>query len=537
MNSMHRLSKIMIASILTVVAISILCYVLPLVHVYEHVEYFHGINVRIAYFKLLIPKEPVFEIRYFNLSNPLPVTVSVYIIEPPFTIRELGFYHGRGVVKLDYDKLVQVYRKWIAYLREKGVDPSAVEIGLILLANAHTRNGIYHIFRIVPIKPIRLLKGYSITIEIREDLRKRKPLVTREEIEKIIEKLRSKYVAANRTLLRASLSHASLDEFPPTLEQGCICDWYSGCTCWYWKPYKIYYISKKPIGIPIIMVHVSELSQNSLEIVTPRIIFYSEEETSDYVAFGTSFAINTESGISYEMPGFSIVLGVPDGYESWIWLNYYEDFRNGLNFTGDALIGFGFKGYVAFAEYREYICEYPSPETPWAPTYCYWGDKWANATIAAPEMRNNSLVGWYMIDDNPYDGQGYLERIWNIVNRLWEYNYKYYGYRKSMLSIASLDVVKQIKTEPLFSASIPVLAILAAAGYDVPLIAAFAPIMSISVGKTYEKTTVSICMVDIYACPSCYVYAWYLYSPTYIKYKGEYYRIGSMYVDVWTAKW
>jgi len=387
----------------------------------------------------------------------------------------------------------------------------------------------------VPIEPTKLIEGYSITIEIREDLRKRKPLVTREEIEKIIEKLRSKYVAANRTLLRASLSHASLDEFSPTFEQGCICDWYGGCTCWYWKPYKIYYISEKPVGIPIIMVYVSESIPGLLKIVTPRVFFYSEEETSDYVAFGASFAISTRTGISYEIPGFSVVLKVPSGHKNWTWLYYYRPFYSGVDFVGDALIGFGFLGYVAFAEYREYICEYPSPEVPWAPTYCYWGDKWANATVAVPEIeKNNKLVEWYMVDDNPGDGQGYLEKIWEIVSRLWEHSY--YGYRKAALSITSLDIVHQIETKPLFSASIPVLAILAALGYDVPLAAAFVPIVAISVGKTYEKTTVSICMVDVYACPSCYVYAWYLYSPTYIKYKGEYYRIGSMYVTAWATK-
>ena len=194
----------------------------------------------------------------------------------------------------------------------------------------------------MPIEPTKLIEGYSITIEIGEDLRKRKPLVTREEIEKIIEKLRSKYVAANKTLLRASLSHASPSEFPPTFEQGCICDWYGGCTCWYWKPYRIYYTSERPVGIPIIMVYVPAKSPDVLQNVKTEILLYSEEETKDYIAFGASFAITTSSGVSYEIPGFSWVLKVPKGEENWIWLYRYKEFDNGIHFRGAALISLPF---------------------------------------------------------------------------------------------------------------------------------------------------------------------------------------------------
>ncbi len=513
----HRWKRLAIASA-TAAIILLIIYTIYNLHSCASIVVDNPVdNVEVVYLKP--GNKQFFRIVVSPVNGSYPVAVSVYMWMPNGSIVSLGEYVSRsGVVGLKKDLVFNAYRSWAVYLREHSNNISYFKIGLILLVTVHTPRGVYTIIKSVPLNVYRIVvERTSVEIRIRPVLTKCELTLTSADVRTITIRVLKRLIA------RKYRTCAGSSEFPPgEIKEYCgsscapgtrACVYY----CFVWKLKKVY-ASLLNKGVPLVVAYVW-LDSNLVHDVLLREYFEAKESEGIYVSFGITAAVETSSGeISYEVPGFTVQLGG----ENKVWLDYKKRFWEGIDFTNDALLAIGFRGDMAFAEYKLYYC-YASI-TGWT---CLELDKEANMTLARPVIRNNVIEPWYGIDCNPYDGKGLIEKAFSYVQSMWEWSNTYD--EQGGLYIDVIEVKNELGTNPLFAASADVLALLVPElRYTLPL----AAIAGVTVGEHTESMQYMLLMCDIsLKSPNERVIANYFYSPVKFEYKDKRYYIGTLYID------
>ena len=475
------------------------------------VEYYHG---------LLQPQ--IFRIVIENVSGErYPTTISMYGWLPNGSIVELGKFFGKhGAMKIDVRRLVSYLKNWYRYLIAHGDNPAWIQPGIIILGVVHTSQGVYAVIKSVPLSIVDVLRGMSVEIRVVKKMTRNNVLISMDEVRKDIQRLEDSIL---RSAKSGSASSRSLANWPPGEIWG---DCYCGkilCYCYIWKLDEVYAVAKgKRIPLVIAYLHgdLGEIrGYGSIDVVlSERFVTMEVFGVRIEVGFGITAAVKTSSGVSYEVPGFTLKLFA----ENHVWLDYYKTFRKGLDFDTDAILAVGVIGDLAFARYKLELCDD-------AMLHCEDKKIYANMTLAQPEIENNEMKPWSGVD-YPYDGVGDLEKVMHYVMNHWSYKLRV----GDDVRIDALEVKHEINTLPLFSLSMAVLPILMeSAPEKLPFVA----IMGISVGLTYEATILSYnyCHV-ILNDPNAYAIVEYFYSPVQFEYGGGKYYIGSLYVDAEIVK-
>ncbi len=478
-------------------------------------------NVIVRYYRSFLTS-PRFEIIIENVSGErYPTTIAMYGWLPNGSIVELGkFFSGHGIVKIDVCKVVSYLRTWYNYLVAHGDNPAWIQPGIIILGAVHAPQGVYAVIKSVPLSIVDVLRGMSVEIRVVKKMTRNNVLISMDEVRKDIQRLEDSIL---RSAKSGSASSRSLANWPPGEIWG---DCYCGkilCYCYIWKLDEVYAVAKgKRIPLVIAYLHgdLGEIrGYGSIDVVlSERFVTMEVFGVRIEVGFGITAAVKTSSGVSYEVPGFTLKLFA----ENHVWLDYYKTFRKGLDFDTDAILAVGVIGDLAFARYKLELCDD-------AMLHCEDKKIYANITLAQPEIENNEMIPWSGVD-YPYDGVGDLEKVVNYVMNHWKYKLRV----GDDVRIDALEVKHEINTLPLFSLSMAVLPILMeSASEKLPFVA----IMGISVGLTYEATILSYnyCHV-ILNDPNAYAIVEYFYSPVQFEYGGGKYYIGSLYVDAEIVK-
>ncbi|RLE62542.1 MAG: hypothetical protein DRJ47_10470, partial [Thermoprotei archaeon] len=434
-------------------------------------------------------------------------------------------------------KIVSFLKEWYRYLASHGNDPRLVKPGIIVLGAVHTAKGVYGVVKGIPLDMAKVLSGSSVEIRIIERLILNNILVPISKVRDPIELAKTKVKAGVSTEgiftenggADSGVVSFSSGWLPSEIEDYCgtICD-EGNCTyyCFVWKLEEVY-ASVHNQGMPLVVAYLHDDADGDyvkrVNNVLLREYFKAEESKSSKIAFGITTSIKTGSGmISYSIAGFTVELGG----ETHVWLDYYGKFFEGIDFDGDAILAIGMKGDFAFARYRLQYCTTAMSE--WR---CFDTDEEVNMTLARPVIENNSIVEWYEVDDNPFDGVGVAEKAFKYIRESWRWSSIHRDY--GGIYIDTFTVSNEIDTHSLFSVSMAVLPIILS---EVPEAYPFVVIVGTPVGLTEMKTAKMLVACDI-AVLSEYasnteVSAKYFYSPIQFEYKGSEYYVGILYIDV-----
>ncbi len=495
-------------------------------------------GVEVKYFSSLFTPQQ-FRIVVENISGQVyPTALSLYAWMPNGSIIELGKFLGKnGATDIKVTKVTSFLREWYRYLASHGNDPRLVKPGIIVLGAIHTPKGIYGVMKGIPLDMAKILRGLSVEIKIVEKLTPDNVLVPISKVEKHA-KLALAKAKANVSISMKSIFTNNEDSdtgvvllssaWPPDeIENYCGITSH-GVYCYIWKLDKVY-ASVLGEGAPLVVAYVYDVVSGDyvkrINDVLLREYFEAEESRDIYVAFGITASIKKGSGeISYSIPGFTVELGG----DNHVWLDYYERFFEGTDFSNRAILAIGMKGDFAFAKYKLQYC-YKGRESPtqWS---CIDTDEEANMTLARPVIENNEILPWSDVDTSPDDGTGVAEKALKYIKENWEWSVSHREY--GGIYIDAFTVSDEINTHPLFSTSMAILPIILS---EVPEAFPFAAIVSVTVGLTEKESTKMLVACDIsiqkeYAS-NTYVWANYFYSPTQFDYKGNKYYIGSLYID------
>jgi len=471
-------------------------------------------DVSVKYFRPFLGGQ-VFRVVVKNVSGDgYPTILSIYMWMPDGSIKELGIYGGRGVVDVDINKVLQVFSVWRNYLISKGNNPSLIRLGIIIMGSIHTPQGVYAVMKAVPIGISEILSGTSIEIDITEELTKKNPIITPEEIQKEL-----------NTFNKENQGGVNIASWPPSdIWEGCSC-WSRVCVCYVWRLQETYAVALNK-GAPLVSTYVFGYA-DKLRSVKLLEEFRTYSSAGITIGFTILAVIqNAYGGVSFSVPGFTIELG-GDGHT---WLDYQKYFIQGEDFTDDAILSIGMKGDFAFAKYELHkITCYLS--------YCYeepTGDV-ANMTLARPIIENNKIKEWYEVDDNPTDYNGVAESTFRVIRNYWKLSDEVYE-DIYWLTIKHTDIIQDTQTIPLFAASLSVLPWL----LSNPITAPIAFILGITVGLTSESSQYMSLEANIvlkYEYKGTYeIQARYFYTPVKFEYDYNKYYVGSLYIDAFITK-
>ncbi len=475
-------------------------------------------GVTVLYLPPMIKDVSVFKIVVENSSGArYPTVLSMYVWMPNGSLVEVGkFFDRYGEIVVASPRLAKAFEEWCTYLEKLGNDPDLIGIGIIVMATVHTQQGVYSIIRSVPIHVSKIaLEKRSVEIRIVEDLGTRKPLVSGDEL---------------RTLAKEILEHGYpmkrieiAEWLPKEIDVYCdeVCEDDCVYMCVFWDLEKVY-ASKQNTVAPIEIVYLHGESHKVSNVFLLE-MFRTSSSRGIQLSFSATAAIMHNAEVSYEIVGSVVVL---EGDNTWLYHDAY--LRNGAEFHDDAILAIGIRGDMALARYRLaycYIADY------WSEWVCGYLDSVANITLFRPVIVNNKMIPWTGVDNDPDVSDTDLDRIVELYQELWKPS-RLYERVDNHLTFEWISIVNDLRTKPMFSASIAVLPILLATE---PVSVVLAPTFGVAVGLTQLDPTLQEleAVVGIKAEYANAVFrARYFYSPSKLMFEGNEYYVGSMYLDV-----
>ncbi|MEM2302105.1 MAG: hypothetical protein QXR14_07830 [Sulfolobales archaeon] len=444
-------------------------------------------------------------------GRPLDTIYSIYAWMPDGSIVSLGVYGGIGVIKANYSYLKEFSKTWYSYIVSKKSDPSIVLPGLILMGAVHEKNGIYDSIRGAPINTKEVLGNKSIVIEIREDLRSKKPIIETNQ---------------SQSAQSASLGKVELQSsWPPSYITNC-----PRPTCYVWELEEVY-SSQLGVGTPIVATYIYGPYADKVNEVLLRAYYRS----SSYVYinfFATARVYKNYATIGYRIPAPILTL-VGDNE----WLNTYYYFFNGAHFTPPAIVGLGVKSDIASARYRLYdvVCDQYT-------CYEYRTDTTADMTLMRAVISDNKMIAVPMTDKDPNNGKT-LKDAFTHYRDYWSWSQPIYSQQGVLIDV--FKVQRDLFTTPTFVVSGAVLGIICGAlGGSVSLcgiISTIASIIGAGVGATsldsqYMYLSSSVALRAEHIDKGYYISASYFYSPSkLLADDGNEYYVGSLYVDAYVG--
>ena len=423
-----------------------------------------------------------------------PATLDIYVWMPNGSLVDLGRFLGRGCVEVDAQGLVRVLDEWRKHLVEQGDDPGLVKPSILLLGAVHGSDGVYGVFKAVPIDIEKVLRGLSIEVRIYEELSSENLLAPLDRVEGLA-RSNPGSVASTTTGL---FSGMGIEDFCSAACVHGACRYY----CFIWRLRESASVLDQGVPLAAAYIHGNASGRaNSVTLV---------ERMAGDTSFGVSAAIRGSSGARYAVIGFSMVLRGRDR----VWLRCEATFFGSRDFEGDAILALGIKMDLLLARYGLMYCYKRELGAPWR---CV--DAGAEAVIVAarPVVRGNAVVPWSECDDEPRNGVGVAEKVFSYVGKRWR------------MRVIDGDRAVYLDT-PLITEGAKLAVVVAPLldGEAVPPAIAGVPVEPVLV----------ICNAPLRASGlrGAWVRTGYFYSPTELSYGGDLYRLAVLYTDVLVAE-
>ncbi|PWV37362.1 MAG: hypothetical protein DJ555_02600 [Desulfurococcaceae archaeon] len=488
----------------------------------NHNSYYLGYSNRVAGvsvgYSLRASGEPEFIIVVRDWDGrPLNTIYSIYAWMPDGSIVSLGIYGGIGTIKANYSYLREFSKTWYSYIISKKSNPGMVLPGLILMGAVHEKNGVYDSIRGAPINTKEVLGNKTIVIEIREDLRSKKPIIETNQ---------------SQSSQTASLEKAELQSDWPPKYINAYCYW---STCFVWKLEEVY-SSQLGVRMPIIATYVYGPFADKVHDVYLNAYYRSSSSFNVYIDFfATARVYKNDVSVEYRIPGPIFTLAGDN-----VWLNAYYSFYNGYHFTPPALVGLGLLSDIASAKYRLYQL-YCAQEPPPVCTEIQT-DTIADMTLMRAVISDNKMIAEPVTDKDPYNGQA-LKNAFTYYRNYWSWSQPVYSQQDITINV--FKVQEDLFTTPTLTISGSVLGIICGAlGGSVPLcstISNIASIMGATVGATSSDSQFMYLLSRValrveYINTGYYISADYFYAPSkLLANDGNYYYIGSLYIDAYVS--
>ena len=481
----------------------------------------------LKYTKRLIGSQRI-SIHIETTNKVQKTVVSLYAWLPNGSIKSLGVYSGKTTINIPRGTILSYLRTWKNYLIQHHTNPELVQPGIIALATIEDKNGVSTLIDTLPLSIHRLLDNKeSLTISLVANNKTMISIINKAELQKEIQVAKQQAQSIKNKASVYAQGGKQTSPWPPSeIDEYCGESFnpggqpYAPLYCYIWK-LEENYLSKRDVALPVVVTRIYGGSADHVNTVNLRLYYESDEAKKIYVDFSAAAEVTSSSGsLGHEIAGFTVELGG----NNKVWLDVDKVFMKGRDFQGPAILALGFYGDVALAKYKLYYC-YQMPLIPkWE---CTPLDKEAIIALARPVIEDNRLVPWYGVDDNPFDGSGFLEKVFDKVALYW--NWSTTRVSTGAVYFDYIGITKETDTIPLFALSIPVSAILAPE--TLPLDLALAA--SVGITKSDTSYMLASCYIDT-APPTEYsIWANYLYVPTKFLYNDHPYAMDSLYVDAW----
>ncbi|MHB9301706.1 hypothetical protein [Thermofilum pendens] len=434
---------------------------------------------------VLAPPRVVVKIQGASPSDR--VVVSAYIWAPSGEIKPLGNYTGTGSVELNYGRVKESYEEWARHLRSRGTDPSAVSIGMLILATIYKPEEAYATISAVPIKPSELEASRAVEVTLAEE-----PLPM---------------PGKGAPQPQATQQGWPPEYIPDTQKPG----------FWYLK--KQYYASTK--GVALATVDIWGRVEK-LDVVILKASLTADRTLGIRIGFSAlaGFKPTGSSTVSWKIAGYAWSAEDKQGAS----LDYYKVFYYGSDFDKESVLAVGFYGDLAYAEYTYYDCNW----------YTCVPRGTANLTLARPaggQALTNNLA-WYTVEPDPWIypyAAGETAEAYKLFYLNW--NRSPEKVAQNVFTLDSINVTREVQTSPLFALSLDFVKL--TLGTSPP-----APLFAVSVGgeSSYSASVLSFASATVTTQRNyrpCELRYKYLYSPVKYGLGGYYYPVATMYVDVY----
>jgi len=425
-------------------------------------------------------------------GRPLKAVVNIYGIEPGARLTYIGGSGGTGVLRLnpsEFSKLKDVMSEW----RSRGLFRGYRD-GFIFFIDAVDDEGrLYTAVKVIPINVDKVLQGLIPDVKIALNLQAMKP-VKNIRLEKI-------------TTIKQS-SKAGAESAPSEILTNCV-DIYGGqgvgsSYCTTWKVEELYGYRENTF-IPLITVKSNYLTAWRIgEIITLYGLVNTNSEWVGLIAVGT---VSTNNGVTYESPkvlGYSLQL---DSKVVKFEIFDEEDFHNtrwvhlSIEFRDNVIVSIGTYGSLGIGKFRKYEKECESgfcDITPWKPTNEIAYISFSNINMSYDPSANKYVASSaYMVDDEPGDGNGFLDKYISSISGDLEYWKSFYGIGE--VEVHNLWV--SVSNDIYFSLGFDVKSILKALGVNVPssvpnIIYTYASVNFVKVESYYTSDTLSLTVYE-----------------------------------------
>jgi len=267
--------------------------------------------------------------------------------------------------------------------------------------------------------------------------------------------------------------------------------------CYYWKLKTVHYKSQDREPIPLAIMYVDSIEGNRIrEVHYHQFVFHAPSQW-----FTVDLALAFQKVVNFVVPGPSFIrkaveehfvfylscyiinskLSSDSGACAYVY-GFSQRPKGTTTFDGEALIAIGFTGYVWLVEYE----------------YKRWTGEVADRSLVAylvPHQFCIELEPVIVIDDDPYDGSGALEKLFRSLQL-----YSNTTWRKiqGKVGINSFDIFKNSQAEWPFRLAIPLGALAIALSGETPPGWALATVTSLatsfppSVELSYDRVLGSI---------------------------------------------
>jgi hypothetical protein len=443
-----------------------------------------------------------FELEVVNeTGHPVYFCVSMYGWLPNGSFAEIGKGCGVGRKSFDPKALREYAEAWRGY---KGVEPGVII--LLTYLNGTEPDG----------KPVlaRTAKGYTIQPD---------RVAGGENVKATIK------VKAKPPKEHNKPSGRENTEFGPSLQlwplgritEKCIPDYQSKTAyCYEWRLDTVYY-SIQDTKVPTVAARIKSTTDASY--IGPIDLFFVIVATSSVAAYfragaAISYGSTADASTYYSADVYSIVL---------------RNTRLGNSTTSAGIGTFmyqrpgvyvaGFYGDVSLVRYREYLVVYPSGFS--SPTG-YVADVYLVRPSAA-RMQRNVIALFEDVDPTPTDDSGYSQ-IFNILSSYWSNNIRWDNWS---LTVDSVVITNEV-TDSSLSIGIPL----------IRHVSGVNPILTAATGFSISDQSGSyitpIALLHAFLRESYHdvldIIGWYYYTNTWFEFDNRYYRIPSIFMDLYT---
>ncbi len=395
-------------------------------------------------------------------GRPLKAVVNIYGIEPGARLTYIGGSGGTGVLRLnpsEFSKLKDVMNEW----RSRGLFKGYRDGFIFFIDAVDDKGRLYTAIKVIPINVDKVLQGLIPDVKITLNLQAMKP-VKNMKLEKI----------TKITTIKQS-SKAGAESAPSEILTNCE-DIYGGqgvgsSYCTTWKVEELYGYRENTF-IPLITVKSDSLTAwRMFEIIT---LYELANINSEWVGLTVVGTVSTNNGVTYESPK---VLGYSFQIDSKV-TNFEifneEDFHNTrwiyqpIGFSDNVIVSIGTYGSLMIGKFRKYVKECESgfcDITPWQPTSEVAYISFSNINLSYDPSANKYVApSAYMVDDEPGDGNGFLDKYLSKISGDLEYWKSFYG--TGEVKVHNLWV--RVSNDIYFSLGFDVKSILEALGVNVP---------------------------------------------------------------------